>query len=417
MLKKTTLIFSLLSILFSISFAQNLQVETILNLNASGGVTMGPDGHLYVSDFGPALGQASFDTKVYQVEYGTWTVNEYAGGFLGASGNRFDSQGNFYQSNPSGGRVSKRSPDGTVDYTWATAGMSGPIGLTNDVDDNLYVCNCGNNTIRKVTPSGVSSLFASSSLFNCPNGITIDPEQNLYVCNFSDGRILKITPNGDVSLFKTLPVYGGVGNGHLTYSNGFLFVATIGVGLIYKISLTGQEEIIAGIAQGFSNNDGPALTATFSKPNGITASLTGDTLFVNCSVPTWPSSSTALHPGLVRMITGVCSLEDVDCPLLTSTQEVIENNKNKYATLSPPHPNPITSNTTLTYQIHSTPQNIRLKIVDASQKLITILEEGRKATGTYTIPLNSHTWAPGIYYCMLENKAYVLTQKIMIVKQ
>ena len=417
MSKRFTLVFIFLLLIFQITFSQNLHVETILNLDASGGVTFGPDGNVYVSDFGPALGQASVNTKVYKVEYGTWDVSEFASGFSGASGARFDSQGNFYQSNPSGARVSKRTPDGNVNLNWVTNGMSGgPIGITNDAEENLYVCNCGANTIRKVTLDGVSTLFASSTLFNCPNGITIDPDENLYVCNFSDGRILKITPNGDVSLFATLPVFGGVGNGHLTYKNGFLFVAAIGVGQIFKLSLSGEEEVIAGISQGFSNNDGPALQATFSKPNGIAASITGDTMWVNCSVPTWVSNGNALHPGRVRMITGVCSLEDVDCPLLTNTKDAVKSLDNQLVKLETPKPNPAVSETKLTFSVLEFAQNIRLKIVDVNQKTAAIVFEGRQRPGTYNLDFKTSDLTPGVYFAVLEADGLVTSQKFVIVK-
>ena len=416
MKNKVLLIILLISSSSFFGLAQNLQVETILNLNASGGVTFGPDGNLYVSDFGPALGTASFNTKVYQVEYGSWNVNEFATGFSGASGSRFDSQGNFYQSNPSGGRVSKRSTDGSLNLSWVTEGMNGgPIGITNDSEDNLYVCVCGSNTIRKVTPDGTSTLFASSFLFNCPNGITIDPEENLYVCNFNDGRIIKITKNGVISLFKVLPVNGGVGNGHLTYSNGFLFVATIGVGQISKISLDGDLEVIAGRFRGFSNIDGPALDATFSKPNGIAASTTGDTLFVNCSIPSWPTSSTALHPGVVRMITGVCSLEDVDCPLLTATKEVYPSHKNEYARILPPTPNPASERITFFYQLNDFPQKVELSVVNSSQKVVKKIVEGRKGPGSHSLFLNTSDWPAGTYYLLLKTDEFMLARQFIVI--
>lgn len=408
-----TLIFLLISFFGT---TQNLQVETLVDLNASGGVTFGPDGNIYVSDFGASFGVAGSNTKVYKVEYGTWDVSQFATGFSGASGSRFDSQGNFYQSNPSGGRVSKVTPDGTVDLNWATTGFISPIGITNDVEENLYVCNCGNNTIRKITPEGVSTQFASSLLFNCPNGITIDPDENLYVCNFSDGRILKVTPTGNVSLFQTLPTAAGRGNGHITYSNGFLFVATIGTGQIYKLALNGISELIAGVSQGYANDDGPALEATFSKPNGIAASITGDTLFVNCSVPTWISNANALHPGKVRMITGVCSLPDVTCDFNTKTEEVIRPFKNESATLFSPTPNPAKSEIELSYQIHLTAQNVHLEILDASQKTIFRLDEGRKNQGKYSISVDINQWSPGVYFSILKSEEFILTQKIVVVK-
>ncbi len=417
MFKNTLIIISIFLFTFVTSFAQNIQVETIADLDASGGVTFGPDGNIYISDFGPALGTASSNTTVYKMEYGTWEISEFATGFTGASGSRFDSQGNFYQSNPSGGQVSKRSPDGNVNYNWVTTGISGPIGITNDAEENLYVCNCGTNTIRKITPSGSSTLFASSSLFNCPNGITIDTDENLYVCNFNDGRILKVNPAGEVSVFVILPTFGGVGNGHITYSNGFLFVATIGVGQIYKLSLSGESELIAGVLQGFSNNDGPGLQATFSKPNGIAASITGDTLWVNCSIPTWPSNNLALHPGVVRMITGVCSLDDVECPLLTtSAEEIINTSENLYAAIFPPVPNPAQSETIITYEIYNQSQEIKLSILDSSQKLITTLLKGRKQIGIHREIINLTDLSSGIYYIVLETQDYILSQKIILIE-
>ena len=396
--------------------AQNLQVETILDLDASGGVTFGPDGNVYVSDFGPALGTASVNTKVYKVEYGTWEVSEFASGFMGASGSRFDSQGNFYQSNPSGGRVSKRSTSGTINYFWSTTGMSAPIGLVDDGNDTLYVCNCGNNTVRKIAPSGSSTLFATSPFFNCPNGITRDPAGNLYACNFNDGRIIKMTPQGNASLFITLPVNGGVGNGHLTYSNGYLFVATIGTGQIFKISLNGQSEHIAGVPFGFSNNDGPALQATFSKPNGIAASFTGDTLWVNVSVPTWVSNPNALHPGKVRMITGVCSLPDVDCPLLTSTKEQRNLHENSLARLLPLSPNPAGAATTLRYEIRSAAQDIRISVMDVAGHRLYSLNEDRKQPGVHTLDLDLTDYAPGLYTIQLATEHGTLIRKLIVVE-
>ena len=394
--------------------SQNLQVSTLMNLDASGGVTFGPDGNLHVSDFGPALGQASVNTKVYRIEYGTWEVEVFAQGFSGASGATFDSQGNFYQSNPSGGRVSRVSADGSLDLNWVTTGLSAPIGIIADENDNLFVCNCGNNTIRRITSTGLSLNFASSSLFNCPNGLTRDPEGNLYACNFSDGRVLKITPEGDVSLFVTLPNFGGVGNGHLTYKNGFIFLATISGGEIYKISLDGEAEKIAGVFQGFSNEDGPALSATFSKPNGIAASSTGDTLFVNCSIPNWPTSNTQLHPGVVRMITGVCSLPDVECPAITDVKDQ-SLTQNHEAVLHPNRPNPFQDQSTLAYELKEA-MPVELVVFDNQGRLIRELVNEKQGPGSYELELQTNDWAPGKYQLLLKGDGFQLSRSIILVR-
>ncbi len=406
------------SLIFSGLSAQNLNVETIAFLDASGGVTFGPDGNVYVSDFGPGFGMPNGNSRVFKLEYGTWKASEFARGFTGASGGVFDSQGNFYQGNPSANRISKVSPNGSVNLNWVTSGISGGvIGLTLDSQENLYACMCGSNAVRKVTLDGSSMAFASSSLFNCPNGITSDPDDNLYVCNFNDGRILKITPNGAVSLFTTLPRNNNAGNGHITYANGFLFVATIGTGQIYKLSLSGQSELIAGQFQAYSNNDGPAMSASFSKPNGIAASVTGDTLFVNCSVPSWVSNAQALHPGLVRMITGVCSLPDVECEsLVTNTSQASLSFENQFANLLTPSPNPAQSIVEVAYKINSIPQYVKIKIMDPLNRVMAEIDEGKKITGTYRVQLDTSIWPSGMYSVILEGRNYVLTRKLVVVK-
>lgn len=294
--------------------SQEIKLTTIVkNINASGGITLDKTGNIYVSDFGDALGKISENTKVYKVDKITNKVSVFAEGFRGASGSCFDSKGNFYQSNPFGNRISKVATDKKVIADWSTIGFKTPIGITANDKDELFVCNCSGNSISKISSDGVVSTFATSKEFNCPNGLTIDNSGNLYACNFNDGNILRIDKKGITTVFAELPsLQGGskpVGNGHLTWKNGFLFVVTIGRGELYRIDADGNSESIAGIPLAFTNNDGSSENATFCKPNGIAASITGDTLYVNVSENSWNSSTPlSLHPAHLRMITGINSL-------------------------------------------------------------------------------------------------------------
>lgn len=300
----------LLGLAAHMAWSQQVQVATIDSaLNASGGVTVGRDGYVYVSDFGDFLNKAQENTHVYRVDPRDGSKIIFASGFKGASGACFDSKGNFYQSNPFGRRISKVASDGTITYNWCADSLRTPIGLAVDRFDNVYVCDCGANAIRKVDVAGKSSLFAKSENMKCPNGLTIDDQGMLYACNFSDGKVLKIDQQGNVTVLVELPVLQGgqspVGNGHLTWKNGVLFVTTIGRGEIYVVTVEGKATLLAGKPMAFSNLDGAGLDATFSKPNGIAASITGDTLYVNGSKPTWAKDPLQLHPANLRMITGV----------------------------------------------------------------------------------------------------------------
>lgn len=308
---KTLLTLGLIG-LSSLLYAQNLTVSTITEeFDASGGVKFGPDGHLYIGNFGASLSQGS-GSQVWRLNLETLELEVFATGLVGASGNAFDSQGNFFQSNIGGGYISKITPEGQVS-TFVSEGISAPVGIVVDDQDNLYVCNCGGpfaNTIRKVTPEGVSTQFAGGSIFRCPNGITIDTAGNLYVSNFNNGNVIRITPEGQTGVFAVIP---GGNNGHLTYFEPFnaLFVNSHGSSSVYTVNLEDRVvSRIAGTGQR-GNADGPAGQATFSRPNGVALSNTGDTLYLNSSIPTVDDPGNnhyPLNPSVIRMITGIRGL-------------------------------------------------------------------------------------------------------------
>ena len=272
----------------------------------SGGVKLDKAGKIYVGNFGDDLSQG-VGSQIWRIDK-NGNRSLFASGFVGASGNAFDSQGNFYQANIGGAKISKVSPEGSVS-TFVTHGISCPVGLIFDEEDNLYVCNCCGtfgNTIRKVTPEGVSTRFAGGNIFNCPNGITIDPAGNLYVSNFGNGTVVKITPQGTPGFFASIP---GNNNGHLTYSSAHdaLFVNSHGSSKVYKLTLNGDLSVLAGTGVR-GNKNGDTDQATFSRPNGIALTPSGDTLYLNSSIPTVDNlaiNSRPLNPSVVRMITGL----------------------------------------------------------------------------------------------------------------
>lgn len=302
MQKRVKWIFVFLLSLLIFPLNGQVMVSTITeSFAASGGVSIDAEGYLYVADFGAQLSNANGQT-ITRVDPADGSLSTFASGFSGASGNAFDSQGNLFQSNIAGGFISKVDPSGNVSFFTST-NIIGPVGIAIDANDNVFVANCGGNTIARITPDGATStVFATSNLLNCPNGLTIDENNNLYTCNFSDGNVLKIDPAGNVSILTSI---SGANNGHLTYHNGYLFVVDRGGNRIYRVNATtGQQILVAGNGA-CGKADGPALEATFSFPNGIKATPSGDTLYVNDAVPLCNAN---LNPIVIRMITGVNSL-------------------------------------------------------------------------------------------------------------
>jgi len=285
---------------FFLLFMTNVSVaQTVTTLtkpfSASGGLSIDKSGVIYVADFGDILGKAD-GKNVYRLAH-DGEVSIFASGFLGASGNEFDSKGNLYQSNIASNRISKITQDGTVSLFTADK-IANPVGVTVDRKDNVYNTNCKKlGAIIKTTPAGFSTIFASDSLLSCPNGLTIDNDGNLYAANFNNGKVIKITRAGKVSVLATLP---GNNNGHLIFGNGRLYVVARGANQIYEVSLTGVVKLIAGTGEK-GNSDGDALRSTWYIPNGIGISSSGTELYISDKVF---GTGTQLNPTVVRKITG-----------------------------------------------------------------------------------------------------------------
>ena len=374
-----------------------VQVTTITDqFNGSGGVRLGPDGFLYVADYGSALPTPD-GTTVWRINRVTGEREVFATGMSGASGNDFDSEGNYYQSNIGFGSIKKITPSGTI-TTFAT-GFNVPIGCVVDSEGNVYVANHSSNIVHKVSPAGTVSVLASGSPLNCPNGLTIDGENNLYTSNFSDNRVVKITPDGTMSILGEME---GNSNGHLIYSEAHdaLFVTSHGSHRLFHVTLDGTVTTIAGTgARG--NNNGDALTeATFSRPNGIAVSLDGDTLWVNSSIPV-TDVGFPLNPSVIRMITG---LND----LLSPTNEL--GPFNIAVNISP---NPAADIVHINMEL-KTRQNLTINILDNMGKTVFSKNMGEVPAGPYHRSVSIEGFPAGLYYLAIMGKDFSVTKKLMV---
>ncbi len=392
---KSISLFGLIALMCVSTLANAQSVTTISpSFSGSGGISIHPDGYLLVADYGDALPNAN-GTQIRKLQY-DGALSLFASGLQGASGNTFAPDGNLYQSNIVGDYISRITPTGTV-TTFVSTGISSPVGIVSDDQGTLYVANCGDNTIRRVTSTGVSTQYASDPLFQCPNGITMDQQGFVYVSNFNDGNVLKVDQSGNVSVFANIP---GGNNGHLTYSpvHDALFVTSHGSSSIYLVTMNGNVHTLAG-AGWRGNMDGPAANATFSRPNSIAVSESGDTVFVNSSIPT-SNQGLPLNPSVVRMITGVNLFSALN-PQFEDQDITI-------------YPNPSSDHVYARIQSRGAGR-LDIRLEDAMGKQTNLLASKELNEGLNEVRLDLPSeLVPGVYFLFMEAENTSLRKRIIV---
>lgn len=179
-------------------------------------------------------------------------------------GMAIDAAGNLYAANSANNVITELTAQGVLqvfagsgirgaqDGPVASATFADPLGIAVDTAGNVYVVDAGNSLIRKISKGKVTTIAgngkagfadgpAASASFDSPKDLVLDPWGNIYVNDQLNWKIRKITPAGQVSTFA--------GNGH-----GALV-------------------------------SGPALSASFIFPQGLTLTTGGYFLVANGGGP------------------------------------------------------------------------------------------------------------------------------------
>ncbi len=385
------------------STAQSVETLTA-PFNGSGGLSIGLDGTIFVSNFGESLQNAD-GTRIYTIgRDGTVTV--FATGFSGASGSSIDNHGNLIQSNVEGNRLSRVTMGGDASTILSTS-LASPVGNVVGPDGAIFVNNCSDNSIRRVGPSGDVSLFTNSVLLRCPNGLTMDKDRNLYAVNFLNADVIKVQPSGATTLFATLAEDGDTsrhGNGHVTFANGVLYATSFRGNQIWEITLDGEARVIAGSGRA-GRSDGAATAAEFFRPNGIGTSVSGDTLFVNDS-STVTNDPSQLNPNVVRMITGIQ-------PLRTSVQDG-EDPPELPRLLDAIYHNPATGRIVVPYRTRMAGP-VTIEVLDSLGHVRETMNEGHRVPGAYKADVMAKDMSAGGYFLRL-NTAGATAVKAFVVQ-
>ncbi len=223
-----------LAVLFVFSpNGQLVRKVTILNSSAHMlGLGFNPyNGYLLAVDFGAG--------KVLNVEPQTGVSSVFMGPIASSGLNAltFDKNGNVYVSDSFNGVIWKTGPRGGTPTAWSSDPLLGPgTGLTppfgaNGIEFNnagtvMYVANTAFHQVIQIPVKSDGTAGPASILItgiNAPDGIAIDRDDNIWICANQEDEIVVIDKTGKV--IAKLGDFGGLdGKG---IARGFLFPASL----------------------------------------------------------------------------------------------------------------------------------------------------------------------------------------------
>jgi RHS repeat-associated protein len=300
---------------------------TAASLSEPGAVAVGPDGSLYIADtLNDRIRKVTPDGTISTVAGdGTCKCLGDGGPAIAASLSRpggiaVGPDGSLYISDTQDNRVREVTSDGAINTIAGTgtqgysgdgapataANLNNPEGVAVGTDGSIYIADSGNSVIRKVAPdgtistvagNGVSSyggngLLATKAELNHPEDVTEGPDGSLYISDTSNAVIRKVTPSGIISTVAgggappsglgdggpataaSLDVPSGVAVG----ADGTLYIADTNNAVIRKVVPDGTISTVAGSngTQGPSGYGGPTTAAGLVSPTGVAVDPDGN---------------------------------------------------------------------------------------------------------------------------------------------
>ncbi len=293
LLKKVAHVTTSLALLFSILLLHlscsgdginpDPEVKTLISdFAGNGAVSVDRIGNVYVSEYGRFVDTGGSGTRIFKLSPKGKILDTILG-LSGPMGTAKDSKDNLYVNNANNtvnGQVLQIKPNGDREIIATIDGW--PSSMTIDSYDNLYISNYTAPTVHKISSSGEMTLYANDPRLLGGVGIDLDSKGNVIVANFYTADIYSIDKKGEISLIANIPdiVIQNFGIGYITVINDTIYATGIAVNYIYKISMNGEIEILAGTGE-VGQVDGPLLEASFHNPNGIAANKYTKTLYIS----------------------------------------------------------------------------------------------------------------------------------------
>lgn len=332
----------------------------------------GIDDALLTDSLGNLYGSGYMNGNLYKVSP-SGVSSLFASGFSAANGLAWDGQGNLTLCDNTGNNIYKIAPDTSVSVFLS---ITGPSGLTKDpLSDTLYFTTYPGQRVYKIAPDTNYIQVAVGNGLNGPVGLAWDDNNDLLIGNFTDGKVFRLK-RGTTSITEIGQFPGGI-CGFIAYKEGYVYGSMFNLNQIYRMDSLGNTQWVAGSL--FGQVDGPAATARFSRPNGITFSRGGDSLFIS-----------DFNAKSIRIITGLDSIGLVsraDSRDLSYELQVV--------------PNPSYGKMRIDF---ATPQGdmVEFSLVDVQGREAMRLEAESYPIGRHSLQLDATALPRGLYFLVMD---------------
>lgn len=194
----------------------------VVQLDRPSSFAWGPDGNLYVSNFG--------DDNILRFDAAGNYIDIFgiAGGNLnGPAGLAWGPDGDLYAASWQNGRIVKfDGATGGPASLVVSSGVNSPEQIVFDAAGNLYIANGGNDEVSIWDGVSLSTHFDDPAL-RFPTGLTLGPDGQLYVSSYTNDMILRYD-GVDVTVFADDGPGGLAQPEHLLFSPQHLVTVTDG---------------------------------------------------------------------------------------------------------------------------------------------------------------------------------------------
>ncbi len=200
---------------------------------------------------------------------------------------------------------------GSANGNGNSATFNGPNAIVADSSGDLYIADANNNAVRKITGTSVTTL---SSAFNAPEGIAVNSSTgDVYVADTGNDTIDVIHSNGSEAVYAGQTGSAGFQDGATSGalfnapeavavdSSGNVWVADLGNSAIREIS-GGSVTTVAGTGGVAGYVDGPAKSALFNGPTGLSFDSSGNLYITDSLIADQESGSNQGGNCLIRRL-------------------------------------------------------------------------------------------------------------------